>query len=464
MRSALLVLTLASGCSPLFGFREGKPRPICAAADDALDPMIDDMEDGDGFICESKGRHGHWYTFSDGSSTDLTPAVDFDPTLIPGGRGTSRYAAHLVGSGFTDWGAGMGFNLNLTDLARKTYDVSSIDGIKFWLKSTSALWIGFPTPQTTPPNLGGMCKDPDCGNSFGFEITAPVPEWVEYEIPFSALRQRAGGTATWDQRSLIAIDFELPPGATFDVWVDDIRFHRCGAAACLPTCSDPAFPTRCPQSGDLPSRCWPSGSDCVPGCNASNTASAPADGLITTFSDAPGGADITEIFAGVGIGPAESVPTFSTEGGTLHINVNAPAVATGQVLLVDFAFQKCLDASAFMGVQFSISGSLSGCTFAQATQDSAHLRFLGEPPSAGNYGSGPPDAHPPATTLTADQITSMPLTVMMPFATQVGGVPETPIDKAKLTWIDWVFLVDPYISGGPVACVADLVIDDVRFY
>ena len=71
------------------------------------------MEDGDASICALDGRNGDWYTVGDGTSSDLTPArLPFTPTMIPGGRGTSQYAAHFTGSGFTDWGALMGFNLN----------------------------------------------------------------------------------------------------------------------------------------------------------------------------------------------------------------------------------------------------------------------------------------------------------------------------------------------------------------
>ena len=110
---ALAVATLATGCNALFGIHEGHPRPICVAGDDALEPMIDDMEDGDGFICKSNGRNGHWYTFSDETiNAELTPPGDFDPTMIPGGRGSSLYAAHFAGSGFTEWGAVMGFDMH----------------------------------------------------------------------------------------------------------------------------------------------------------------------------------------------------------------------------------------------------------------------------------------------------------------------------------------------------------------
>jgi hypothetical protein len=458
-RTAFVAVTLTAACNPLFGIHQGNPRPICVGVDDAFDPLIDDMEDGDGFICESLGRHGHWYPFSDGTSVNLTPAGDFNPSLIPGRRGTSLYAARLAGSGFTNLGAGMGFNLNKPDLARLSYDVSTIDGITFWTKSTTPLRVNFPTPHTTDPKIDGDCVDPNCGNYFGFDITAPLADWVEYEVPFSALRQAGGGTATWDPQHLIAIEFQVPPGAPFEVWVDDIRFHRCGGVPCRPTCVDPDWPTPCPASGVAPARCWPQGSDCVVGCGPSNTTAAPADGLIAAFS-VPGGG----VQAAVAVGPAESKPMFTTDG-ELHITVNAPVISTSQVLLVDLPFPGCVDASAFTGLQFSISGSLSGCTFGEATQDSAHATYDGSRPTGpGAYGTGAPGSIPNSTALTADQITPMPQTITMPFALQSNGVPATPTDKSQLIWIDWVFIVDPYVAGGPTACTADLTISDVKFY
>ena len=58
---AFIAATLASGCNSLFGISEGTPRPVCTAAN-PLEPVIDDMEDGDAFICALDGRNGPWYT------------------------------------------------------------------------------------------------------------------------------------------------------------------------------------------------------------------------------------------------------------------------------------------------------------------------------------------------------------------------------------------------------------------
>jgi hypothetical protein len=472
-RPGLLLVTLAAGCNSLFGIHEGMPRPMCADTETngALEPLIDDMEDGDGSICATNGRGGTWYMYSDATSTDLTPKGPFKPTLIDDGkRGTSRYAAHLAGSGFTLFGAAMGFNLNEQDLATRTYDASTVFGIKFWMKSTAPVRVVVTTPETIQPSIGGQCADSatamNCDNYFGFLITAPSAGWVEYEVPFSALRQRPGGSAAWNPRNLIGVEFQVPTTAAFDVWVDDIRFYRCAPNVCLPTCVDPAFPMQCPASGfagsDLPARCWPPGSDCavVPGCHPSNTALAPADGLITAFTGSGDGVGILGVFAVGARGPA---PSFTTDG-ALHITLNAPLTPTSQVLRVDLQFDDCVDATPFTGVQFSISGSVSGCTLAYGSRDSAHTYFDGTPMARERHGTGGEGAHSPFTNITAAQLTAAPQTLRMPFAGQMGGVPPTLIDRSKLTDLKWIFFVDPSTPGGPSSCVGDVTIDDVRFY
>jgi hypothetical protein len=197
----------------------------------------------------------------------------------------------------------------------------------------------------------------------------------------------------------------------------------------------------------------------APGCGPSNTVAAPADGLVTAFTSPGGGVE-----AAVAVGPAGSKPAFTTDG-ALHIIVDAPVLSTSQVLLVDLPFQECLDASAFTGLQFSISGSLSGCTLGEATQDSAHLPYdASRTTGVGAFGTGAPGSVPNSTVLTADQITPEPQTVTMPFAAQANGVPATPTDESKLRWLDWVFVVDPYIVGGPTVCAGDVTIKDVKFY
>jgi hypothetical protein len=438
------------------------PGDCAAVATWCVDPLlIDDMEDGDPAICDSAGRHGRWYSAGDGTSTDVMPreGTDFFPTAIPGGRGTSHYAARLTGSGFTLWGAGMGLRLNEPE----AYDASQRSGVRFWMKNNVPVTVGLPTVEAALPSQGGQCADGpgqhNCSNWFSFKITAPSSDWVEYEVPFTAFSQ-PGGSSPWNPSHLLNVGFSAPPYTTFDVWVDDVQFYDCAAPGCTPTCADPAFPVSCPANGGTPAGCRPPGTVCadfVPGCNASNTTVAPADGLIATFMGA-GGTDIP----GVVLAWGTPTPTYATDG-QLHITLDAPATPTNQVLFVADRFQDCIDAADFAGVQFTISGSFSGCTLAYFTEDSVHLFDDGDP-VYGSHGVGFPGARPLLKTFASGQVTSAPQTVMIPFTALAHGDPETPIDIAKVTGLGWVFFVDASTGAGTPSCVADLTIDDVRFY
>ena len=267
LRLAFFAATLTSGCNAVFGIHEGSPPPPCYDPS-GLGLLIDDMEDGTGDICDLGGRKGGWYTVGDGTSTMLEPAggSTFTPTAIPGGRGQSHQAARFTGSGFTGWGALMGFELDTQNLMNKPYDASSTDGIKFWMKNDVPVTVNFLIPQTVLLTAGGDCTanstDPNCNSHFSFQIGAPNSDWVAYEVPFSALTQQFGGTATWNPQVLLGVQFLVAPGAAFDVWVDDVSFYRCTSSACKPTCNDPAFPVPCAASGSHPAACLLAGTDC----------------------------------------------------------------------------------------------------------------------------------------------------------------------------------------------------------
>jgi hypothetical protein len=280
MRSGLgIVVLLLTGCNSVFDIQERSRRPMCA------DPlMIDDMEDGDGDICRTKVRNGGWYTFGDSTvGAELSPPSNspFLPTLIgDGSRGNSRYAAHFSGSGFTEWGAIMGLVLIAppvltnenpgpvaTTAAVPTFDAAQgVGGITFWMKSSAPVSVAIPTSETTPTSEGGQCADApsehNCDNHFQFQITAPSPGWAEYQVPFNALRQ-AAGSAIWNPRHLMNIQFQVPPEAPFDVWVDDLAFYKCAGPECQPTCTDPIYPVSCRAFGGSHSSCRRLGTDCA---------------------------------------------------------------------------------------------------------------------------------------------------------------------------------------------------------
>jgi hypothetical protein len=192
---------------------------------------------------------------------------------------------------------------------------------------------------------------------------------------------------------------------------------------------------------------------------------APADGLIADFKDAGGG---IEISGGIvtyaapkvaGLGSA----SYTTTGGTLNITVNAAPVSKPQFLGVVVAFDKCIDAGAFTGVQFTISGSFSGCTLQYATSDVEHQDIA----LASTFATGPAGSYPPQDRLAVDEMTATPRTIKAPFAvTDVRGSPAARLDPSQLISTQWQFTVPVAAEGetdNPM-CMARVTIDNVKFY
>ena len=177
------------------------------------------MEDGVGDICSLDGRNGYWYTVGDSTSTMLDPAQEhgFPADPDPRGAGKSRYAARFTGSSFTAWGAFMGFDFQTQGTATKTYDASSVGGITFWMKSNVPVSVEFLIPETVLLKNGGSCvvsaTNPNCDSNFAFQVTGPSPDWTQYNVPFAALTQLNGGTATWNPQQLLGVEFLARTGS-----------------------------------------------------------------------------------------------------------------------------------------------------------------------------------------------------------------------------------------------------------
>ena len=197
--------------------------------------LVDDLEDGDDAILEASGRLGGWYTFNDETGgTQEPPGTGFVPSS--GGAGGSAFAAVTTGEGFTEWGAGMGFDLNNPSAvggtgARGPYDASAYRGIAFSARGNVPVRLGFETTGVTPVDRGGTCvpgteEGQECEDVHGANLSLDE-EWQEFEIPFSQLRQ--GG---WGQpvelalTDVIAVMFLVEPDVEFEIAVDDIRFYE----------------------------------------------------------------------------------------------------------------------------------------------------------------------------------------------------------------------------------------------
>ncbi len=207
--------TLACGETELDSLGQSRIHPL----------LIDDLEDGDDQIPAAYGRHGGWYIFNDGtgSQTSDPPLPELDAQAPSG-----NHAMVTRGSGFEEWGAGLGVNVAGGDLSIG-YDASEFSGIHFYARGridgeSQILRVNFPSTQT-----GTMtsCEDLDCNNHFGKSITL-TPTWQPYEIRFDELTQgvKLSETREFQTRIFRDIQFLISRQRGFELWVDELEFVR----------------------------------------------------------------------------------------------------------------------------------------------------------------------------------------------------------------------------------------------
>ena len=169
--------------------------------------MLDDLLDGNALF-SSGGISGEWFTYSDQTST-LTPA---DHTGLPATDGE----AHVVGQGFTEWGAGLSAYFRSADL-------SQFGSIDFRARGAGMVVVEVATPATSPPGEGGTCMGAGCFGHFSTSIDL-TDEYQDFVLDFAALTQ-----PSWAQRAelslsgVISVNFvtKVSGGtADIDLWVD----------------------------------------------------------------------------------------------------------------------------------------------------------------------------------------------------------------------------------------------------
>jgi hypothetical protein len=190
--------------------------------------LIDDMEEGSGGIIQQGGRSGSWFTYNDGTDGGVqTPPAGGPclPALIPdGGHCGSLHAMHTYGDGFTNYGVGIGFDLNHTAGTRMPYDVHTYTGIVFSGMGPQAVQVQIVEQATAPASQGGNCTG-TCGDHFFLGVVFPAG-WKQIKVPFSMLKQSGWGTmATWDPTTVLAVQIAVNPAPAFDYWIDDIGFY-----------------------------------------------------------------------------------------------------------------------------------------------------------------------------------------------------------------------------------------------
>jgi hypothetical protein len=142
----------------------------------------------------------------------------------------------MTGSGFDDWGSGMGMAFGWGSDVALPFDFHQYDGIVFWLHmgegTSGRLRVNLLDKDTEPQ--GGVC-DPNatavntgCYDHWGVALTGVGSEWKQYRVRFSELAQRNFGlpVPAFDPTTIYGIEFQSDPSVLFDVWVDDLAFTK----------------------------------------------------------------------------------------------------------------------------------------------------------------------------------------------------------------------------------------------
>jgi hypothetical protein len=201
--------------------------------------LIDDFESQDLEIHRG-GVNGKWATFNDGSGGCGSVTPDIAP--IPGGRCGSRFAMRLTATGLSDWGADVGFLVNVHDMTSLPLDTTAYTGIQFWAKSGSVPFgfqfklvdvTGDPAGMECTPDAGTM--DPRaCFVPFLKERTVDT-DWAFYQFPFSDLPRATpipGAASKPRLDQVYQLLWGIPPDTTpdewrqFILWIDDVAWYR----------------------------------------------------------------------------------------------------------------------------------------------------------------------------------------------------------------------------------------------
>jgi hypothetical protein len=185
-------------------------------------------------------------------------------------------------------------------------------------------------------------------------------------------------------------------------------------------------------------------------CTKANTFVAPANGVIADFTG-------NDSFYTFNLGPT----AFTPRDGVLNIVENQPAEDKVQYPGLGINFPSCVDASAFSGVEFTFSGTVSGCVMQFAINYTEDL-----PTSNSPLGSCPQSVcYPPAVSI---EPTSAPTTTRIAWSDRGGFVPGAPVaypdDPRAVVDVQWNFVIPAAADGGADTCLANVDISGLTFY
>lgn len=195
--------------------------------------MIDDLEDGDAVIYARNGRQGAWYTYNDATVGGVqNPEAMTSFTPAEGGATSSPlFMAHSDGAGFTEWGFGVGVDLNNAgdDMGgpglRMPYDGSAFTGLAFRARGDVSIRLKVLVEAIVPMDGGGTCSEM-CEDAHG-KIVPLTGDWVQYVVPFDDLFQEGWGfgEVDLDAATLMSIQFQVGKSTDGMVEIDELGFY-----------------------------------------------------------------------------------------------------------------------------------------------------------------------------------------------------------------------------------------------
>jgi len=228
----ILLAGVAAGCiapaSP--GAGTGAVSTPTTAKSCGPDGLIDDGEDGNNLVSDVGGRGGYWYTFLDKVGSSISPKTEAQGgkfAMAQGGANKSQSAVNVKGKVAAGEIVYAGVGVNFLD-PKAPYNASKYEGISFWAKrgpsSTGKVRLKVPDSNTDPD--GKVCSA--CFNDFGKDLSL-TEEWTKYTIAFADMRQLGGWGAPRPSRiepqKLYGAQWQVnQPGATYDIWIDDVEF------------------------------------------------------------------------------------------------------------------------------------------------------------------------------------------------------------------------------------------------
>lgn len=184
--------------------------------------------------------------------------------------------------------------------------------------------------------------------------------------------------------------------------------------------------------------------------------SMPTTPLLTGSTASPVGGTFT--FAAQKLLPPTVSSTLGSDGSIQSLQVTAaPGTTTDAFNAYSgfglyFSTPACVDASAYSGVQFTVSGSLGTCSlnvFTATSEDNAAT-------------NGGPGAFCTATSCVSPYSAPLGLgTNVVPFAAMSGGTPDPKVDATALNNIGWTLNVPT--DGVTLPCKASFTISNVSF-